>query len=71
MANIKNITKKLVNLGFSEDKLMMMTEKEIREAYKVAKEESTMKNNTNTTETNNSATTATLQQTNSATNKTN
>ena len=56
MANIKNITKKLVNLGFSEDKLMMMTEKEIREAYKVAKEESTMKNNTNTTVTNNSTT---------------
>lgn len=56
MANIKNITKKLVNLGFSEDKLMMMTEKEIREAYKVAKEESTMKNNTNTTATNNSTT---------------
>ena len=56
MANIKNITKKLVNLGFSEDKLMMMTEKEIREAYKVAKEESTMKNNANTTATNNSTT---------------
>lgn len=57
MANIKNITKKLVNLGFSEDKLMMMTEKEIREAYKVAKEESTMKNDANTTATNNNATT--------------
>ena len=57
MANIKTITKKLVNLGFSENKLMMMTEKEIREAYKVAKEESTMKNNTNTTATNNSTTT--------------
>ena len=57
MANIKNITKKLVNLGFSEDKLMMMTKKEIREAYKVAKEESTMKNNANTTATNNNATT--------------
>ena len=56
MTNIKNITKKLVNLGFSENKLMMMTEKEIREAYKVAKEESTMKNNTNTTATNNSTT---------------
>lgn len=56
MANIKNITKKLVNLGFSEDELMMMTEKEIREAYKTFKEESTMKNNTNTTATNNSAT---------------
>lgn len=42
MANVKNITKKLVGLGFSEDKLMMMTEKEIRDAYKIAKEESIM-----------------------------
>ena len=57
MANVKTIIKKLINLGFSEDKLMMMTEKEIREAYKVAKEESTMKNNANTTATNNNATT--------------
>ena len=56
MANIRNIIKKLVNLGFSEDKLMMMTEKEIREAYKIAKEGITMKNNTNNVETNNSAT---------------
>lgn len=56
MANIKTITKKLVNAGYKEDKLMMMTEKEIREAYKTFKEESTMKNNTNTTATNNSAT---------------
>lgn len=56
MANIRNITKKLVNLGFSEDKLMIMTEKEIREAYKIAKEGITMKNNTNNVETNNSAT---------------
>ena len=44
MANIKTITKKLINNGYSENKLMMMTEKEIREAYKVAKEESTMTN---------------------------
>ena len=57
MANVKTIIKKLINLGFSEDKLMMMTEKEIREAYKVAKEEFTMKNNANTTATNNNATT--------------
>ena len=59
MANIKTIVKKLVNNGYSEDKLMLMTEKEIREAYKdykVVKEESTMKNNTNTTATNNSTT---------------
>ena len=48
MANIKNIIKKLVNNGYSEDELMMMTEKEIREAYKVfkkEKEEITMNNN--------------------------
>lgn len=56
MANIRNITKKLVNLGFSEDKLMMMTEKEIREAYKVAKEGITMKNNTIDVEASNSET---------------
>ena len=56
MANVKTIIKKLINAGYKEDKLMMMTEKEIREAYKVAKEESTMKNNTNTTATNNSTT---------------
>ena len=42
MANVKNITKKLVSAGYSENKLMMMTEKEIREAYKTLKEESTM-----------------------------
>lgn len=57
MANIKNITKKLVNAGYSEDKIMMMTEKQIREAFKTLKEESIMKNNTNNTATNNNATT--------------
>lgn len=57
MANIKNITKKLINAGYSEDKIMMMTEKQIREAFKTLKEESTMKNNTNNTATNKSATT--------------
>ena len=57
MANVKTITKKLINAGYKEDKLMMMTEKEIREAYKIFKEESIMKNNTNTTATNNNATT--------------
>lgn len=56
MANIKNITKKLINAGFSENKLMMMTEKEIREAYKVAKEEIAMKNNTVNVEASNSET---------------
>lgn len=34
MANIKTITKKLINAGYSEEKLILMTEKEIREAYK-------------------------------------
>lgn len=34
MANIKNITKKLVDAGYSEEKLILMTEKEIRETYK-------------------------------------
>ena len=57
MANIKNITKKLVNAGYSEDKIMMMTEKQIRETFKTLKEESIMKNNTNNTATNNNATT--------------
>lgn len=56
MANIKNITKKLVNAGYSEDKIMMMTEKQIREAFKTLKEESIMNNNANNTVTNNSAT---------------
>ena len=56
MANIKTIVKKLVNNGYSEDKLMLMTEKEIREAYKdykAAKEEVAMNNNN--TEVNNTA----------------
>ena len=57
MANIKNITKKLINAGFSESKLMMMTEKEIRKAYKTFKEESIMKNHANKVETINSETT--------------
>ena len=34
MANIKNITKKLVDAGYSKGKLILMTEKEIRETYK-------------------------------------
>ena len=34
MANIKNITKKLVDAGYSEEKLILMTEKDIRTAYK-------------------------------------
>ena len=42
MANIKTITKKLINNGYSESKLTMMTEKEIREAYKTLKEDSSM-----------------------------
>ena len=46
MANIKNIIKKLINTGYSEDELMLMTEKEIREtykSYKTTKEEIIMK----------------------------
>ena len=34
MVNIKNITKKLIDAGYSEEKLILMTEKEIRETYK-------------------------------------
>ena len=63
MANIKNITKKLINTGFSESKLMMMTEKEIRKAYKIFKEESTMKNHANEVETINSETTVEKEET--------
>ena len=47
MASIKNITRKLVNAGFLEDKLVLMTEKEIREtykSYKATKEEIIMEN---------------------------
>ena len=50
MANVKTLIKKLVNNGYSEDKLSMMTEKEIRDAYKIVKEEIIMKKNANTTE---------------------
>ena len=49
MASIKNITRKLVNNGYSEDELMLMTEKEIREvykSYKTTKEEIIMENTT-------------------------
>lgn len=47
MTSIKNITRKLVNNGYSEDELMLMTEKEIREvykSYKTTKEEIIMEN---------------------------
>ena len=57
MSNVKTLIKKLVNNGYSEDKLSMMTEKEIRDAYKIAKEEIIMKKNANTTETIDNATT--------------
>ena len=57
MANVKTLIKKLVNNGYSEDKLSMMTEKEIRDTYKIVKEEIAMKKNTNTPETINNATT--------------
>ena len=39
MANVKTIIRKLVNIGFDEDELMLMTEKQIREAYRAFKKE--------------------------------
>ena len=57
MANIKNITKKLVNLGYSEEKLILMTEKEIRDTYKnyksSPKEDDSILSSPNTTPENN------------------
>lgn len=57
MANIKNITKKLVDAGYSEEKLILMTEKEIREAYKnyksSPKEDDSILSSPNTTPENN------------------
>ena len=57
MANIKNITKKLVDAGYSEEKLILMTEKEIRETYKnyksSPKEDASILSSPNTTPENN------------------
>ena len=57
MANIKNITKKLVDTGYSEEKLILMTEKEIRTAYKnyksSPKEDDSILSSPNTTPENN------------------
>ena len=57
MANIKNITKKLVDAGYSEEKLILMTEKEIRETYKnyksSPKEDDSILSSPNTTPENN------------------
>ena len=57
MANIKNITKKLVDAGYSEEKLILMTEKEIREVYKnyksSPKEDDSILSSPNTTPKNN------------------
>ena len=57
MANIKNITKKLVDAGYSEEKLILMTEKEIRETYKnyksSPKEDDSILSSPNTTSENN------------------
>ena len=54
---IKNITKKLVNAGYSEEKLILMTEKEIRETYKnyksSPKEDDSILSSPNTTPENN------------------
>ena len=57
MANIKNIIKKLVDAGYSEEKLILMTEKEIRETYKnyksSPKEDDSILSSPNTTSENN------------------
>ena len=57
MVNIKNITKKLVDAGYSEEKLILMTEKEIRETYKSykssPKEDDSILSSPNTTPGNN------------------
>ena len=57
MANIKNITKKLVDAGYSEENLILMTEKEIRETYKnyksSPKEDDSILSSPNTTSENN------------------
>ena len=62
MANIKNITKKLVDAGYSEEKLILMTEKEIRETYKnyksSPKEDDSILSSPNTTSENNDNTTS-------------
>ena len=62
MANIKNITKKLVDAGYSEGKLILMTEKEIRETYKnyksSPKEDDSILSSPNTTPENNDNTTS-------------
>ena len=54
---IKNITKKLVDAGYSEEKLILMTEKEIREVYKnyksSPKEDDSILSSPNTTPKNN------------------
>ena len=54
---IKNMTKKLVNAGYSEEKLILMTEKEIRETYKnyksSPKEDDSILSSPNTTPENN------------------
>ena len=57
MANVKTLIKKLVNNGYSEDKLLMMTEKEIRDTYKnyksSPKEDDSILSSPNTTPENN------------------
>lgn len=75
MTNIKNITKKLVNAGFSEDKLILMTEKEIRTAYKnyksSPKEDDSILSSPNTTPENNDNTMDKEESTMTANNTTN
>ena len=66
MANIKNITKKLVDAGYSEEKLILMTEKEIRETYKnyksSPKEDDSILSSPNTTPENNDNTTSVVKE---------
>ena len=66
MANIKNITKKLVDAGYSEEKLILMTEKEIRETYKnyksSPKEDDSILSSPNTIPENNDNTTSVVKE---------
>ena len=66
MANIKNITKKLVDAGYSEEKLILMTEKEIRETYKnyksSPKEDDSILSSPNATPENNDNTTSVVKE---------
>ena len=70
---IKNITKKLVDAGYSEEKLILMTEKEIRETYKnyksSPKEDDSILSSPNTTPENNDNTTSIVKEETTMTNE--